>query len=288
MTVEIAVGRTVARYAAAATLALTLAGTAFAQGGFGRRGFAAPPPPPSGRPGAPIDLTGYWVSVVTEDWLYRMVTPPKGDYASVPLSPAGRRLADQWDPDKDIAAGDQCKAYGAAGLMRVPGRLHITWQDDQTLKVDTDAGTQTRLFHFPKQHENAQGELLSAVDAPAGTAASRQGYSVARWETASGGAGPGGGFPGVAGRTAPKGGSMEVVTTHLLPGYLRKNGVPYGADTLLTEYYDRTDEDNGDTWLIITTIVEDPTNLLQPFITSTHFKKEPNGSKWSPSPCRAK
>jgi hypothetical protein len=288
MTLEIAVGRTVARYAAAATLALTLAGTAFAQGGFGRRGFAAPPPPPSGRPGAPIDLTGYWVSVVTEDWLYRMVTPPKGDYASVPLSPAGRRLADQWDPDKDIAAGDQCKAYGAAGLMRVPGRLHITWQDDQTLKVDTDAGTQTRLFHFPKQHENAQGELLSAVDAPAGTAASRQGYSVARWETASGGAGPGGGFPGVAGRAAPKGGSMEVVTTHLLPGYLRKNGVPYGADTLLTEYYDRTDEDNGDTWLIITTIVEDPTNLLQPFITSTHFKKEPNGSKWSPSPCRAK
>lgn len=288
MTLEIAVGRTVARYAAAAMLALTLASTAFAQGRFGRRGFAAPPPPPSGRPGAPIDLTGYWVSVVTEDWLYRMVTPPKGDYASVPLSPAGRRLADQWDPDKDIAAGDQCKAYGAAGLMRVPGRLHITWQDDQTLKVDTDAGTQTRLFHFPKQHENAQGELLSAVDAPAGTAASRQGYSVARWETASGGAGPGGGFPGVAGRAAPKGGSMEVVTTHLLPGYLRKNGVPYGADTLLTEYYDRTDEDNGDTWLIITTIVEDPSNLLQPFITSTHFKKEPNGSKWSPSPCRAK
>lgn len=271
----------------AAVLWLALAGAALAQGG-GRFGGAVQPMPPTGKPGAPIDLTGYWVSVVTEDWLYRMVTPPKGDYASVPLNPEGRRVADTWDADRDIAAGGQCKAYGAAGVMRVPGRLHITWQDDETLKVETDAGTQTRLFHFPKQHEDAQGELLSAVEAPSGTQATRQGYSVARWERASGGRGPGGGFPGVAGRAQPKGGSMEVVTTHLLPGYLRKNGVPYSGDALLTEYYDRTNETNGDTWLIITTIVDDPKYLAQPFITSTHFKKEADGSKWSPSPCTAK
>src|SRR5215472_11309032 len=85
---------------------------------------------------APVDLTGYWVSVVTEDWLYRMVTPKKGDYTSVPLNAEGRKTADAWDPAKDEASGDQCKAYGAPALMRIPGRLHITWQDDSTLKVE--------------------------------------------------------------------------------------------------------------------------------------------------------
>lgn len=272
--------------AVAVAVSFTLAGTALAQG---RRGFGQPPPPPpTGKAGAPIDLTGYWVSVVTEDWLYRMVTPPKGDFASVPLNAEGRRVGNLWDPDKDIAAGEQCKAYGAAGLMRLPGRLHITWQDDETLKIEMDGGTQTRLFHFPEPGEDSQDVLLSAVEAPAGTQDSRQGYSVARWERASGGRGPGGGFPGVGGNGAPQGGSMEVVTTHLLPGYLRKNGVPYSGDTLLTEYYDRTDEDNGDTWLIVTTIVDDPTYLARQFITSTHFKKEADGSKWNPSECEAK
>jgi hypothetical protein len=96
-------------------------------------------PPPTAQAAAPVDLTGYWVSVVTEDWRFRMVTPPKGDYASVPLSAEGRRVADAWDPSKD----GRCEAYGAAGLMRMPGRLHITWQDANTLKIETDAGQQT-------------------------------------------------------------------------------------------------------------------------------------------------
>ncbi|HEX5419794.1 MAG TPA: hypothetical protein VFY39_07325, partial [Gammaproteobacteria bacterium] len=269
MTYGFSLRRLAAVLAFGAALCLTLEGGAFAQGRRGAGFGAAPPPLQTGRDGAPVDLTGYWVSVVTEDWLYRMVTPPKGDFASVPLNAEGRRVGNAWNPDQDIASGQQCKSYGAAGLMRVPGRLHITWQDDQTLKVETDSGMQTRLFHFPKQSEDAQGELLSAVEAPAGIDDSLQGYSVARWERAGGGRGPGGGFPGVAGR-APKGGSMEVVTTHLLPGYLRKNGVPYSGHTLLTEYYDRTDEDNGDTWLIITTIVHDPQYLTREFVTSTH------------------
>src|SRR4051812_26266623 len=110
-----------------------------------QRGRGAPANP---RAGAAIDLTGYWVSVISEDWKFRMVTPKKGVYDSLMLNAEGRRVADAWDPAKDEAAGEQCRAYGAANIMRMPGRLHITWQDDTTLKVDTDAGTQTRLFHF--------------------------------------------------------------------------------------------------------------------------------------------
>jgi len=77
-----------------------------------------------------------------------MVTPAKGDYASIPLSIEGKRVADSWDPAKDEAAGEQCRSHGAPAILRVPGRLHVTWQDENTLKVEIDAGQQTRLLHF--------------------------------------------------------------------------------------------------------------------------------------------
>ena len=118
-----------------------------------------PPPSGIGPPGgaqrqksaqaaAPVDFTGYWVSVVTEDWRWRMVTPIRGDFASIPLNNEGRKIGNAWDPDKDTAAGEQCKSYGAPAIMRVPGRVHISWADENTLKVETDAGTQTRLFQL--------------------------------------------------------------------------------------------------------------------------------------------
>jgi hypothetical protein len=146
--------------ACSATL-LVMAVTAFAQ-----LGGPPPGPPPTGRTAAPEDLTGYWVSLVTEDWRWRMVTPAKGDYDGVPINAEGRKGADAWDPAKDEAAGNQCKAYGAGAITRVPGRVHISWQDDMTLKVEMDAGTQTRLFHF-------NGKPPQTGDT------GRQGYSVA-------------------------------------------------------------------------------------------------------------
>src|SRR5262249_48360401 len=106
------------------------------------------PPPGTPKQAAPIDLTGQWVSIVTEDWRFRMVTPEKGDYPGVQLTPAGKAIADNWDPAKDESAGNQCKSYGAAAIMRVPGRLRVSWQDEQTLKIETDAGQQTRVLHF--------------------------------------------------------------------------------------------------------------------------------------------
>jgi len=233
------------------------------------RGGARGGPPRTGEAAAPIDLTGYWVSLVTEDWRWRMVTPAKGDYASVPLNPEGRKVADTWDPAKDEAAGNQCKAYGAAALMRVPTRVHITWENDETLKVETDAGTQTRLFHF-------------GTPQPPSGEAGWQGYSAAEWQVIT--AGRGGRGPAAP----PQGGSLKVATTHMKPGYLRKNGVPYSANATVTEYYDRTMEPDGNSYLIITTIVDDPMYLQQPFITSTHFKKEPDGAKWHPTPCEAR
>jgi hypothetical protein len=244
-----------------ALLLLAIASTSVAA----QRGQAA-------RAAAPVDLTGYWVSVVTEDWRYRMVTPARGDHPSVPLNAAGNTLANSWDPAKDDAAGEQCRAYGAGGVMRAPGRLHITWQDDATLKIETEAGTQTRLLRFVSQ---------GGADAAAGW----QGQSVATWEVA--GAARGG--RGAAAPAGPRAGSLKVVTTRMRPGYLQKNGVPYSANAVLTEYFSRTVEPNGDSWLILTSIVEDPQYLTGPFVRSTHYKRLPdNNTTWEPEVCSSR
>jgi len=279
-----------------ALVALIAPGMAAQRGGGGRGG-----PPPTGRAGAPVDLTGYWVSVVTEDWRFRMVTPPKGDYASVQLNAEGRRVADTWDPSKD----GLCEAYGAGGLMRMPGRLHITWDDDNTMKIETDAGQQTRLLHFGGTRPQSPERTL-------------QGYSVAQW-VGGGTGGPGGsaGFGGFGGNVAPdaaapagrgapaappapagaaaapagrgagaeRWGVLRVTTNQLKPGWLRKNGVPYSENTTLTENFMRFTDGTSD-WFTVGTIVEDPTYLNGSFITSSNFKREADGSKFKPTACR--
>ncbi len=222
--------------------------------------------PRTPRAAAPIDVVGNWVSVVTEEWLWRMTTPRKGDYTSIPLSEEGRKVADQWDPASD----GSCKAFGAAGLMRLPTRLTIAWQGDDVLSIQTDAGQQTRQVRF-------------GTAPPAGPR-SLQGHSIGAWE-------PIGGPPVMrngarVGGAAPQGGTLKVVTTNLLEGWLRKNGVTYSEATTLTEYWDRMTFPNGDTWLVVTSIVSDPTYLVSEYTTSTHFKREPDGSKWRPTPCR--
>jgi hypothetical protein len=240
-------------------LALLLALSAHSQAQ--QRGRGGPPQTP--QQAAAIDLAGYWVSVVTEDWRVRMVTPPKGYYESVPMTAESRRVADAWDPAKDEAAGNQCKAYGAAAIMRMPGRLHFTWKDPNTLQMDMDAGTQSRVFHFG-----------APAAAPAGTERSWQGYSVAEWE--------------YAGRGQPRKGNLKAVTTNLRAGYLRKNGVPYSENAVVTEYFDLLRAPSGDTWLLVVSEVADPQYLNPSFITSTQFKKQPDASGWNPTPCSAK
>ena len=239
--------------------ALMIAATPlYAQRGAGRGG-----PPPAAREAAALDLTGNWVSVVVEDWKWRMVTPKKGVYDSLPLNAEARKVADSWDPAKDEAAGEQCRAYGAANIMRLPGRLRISWEDANTLRIDTDAGTQSRLLRF--------GAAAASSGEP-----SWQGLSVAQWEYAAGG------------RGAARTGNLKVVTTNLRSGYVRKNGAPYSAKAVVTEYYDLNTMPNGDQWMTVTTKVEDPVYFTRPYLTTTDFKKLRDPAGWNPSPCSAR
>lgn len=218
---------------------------------------AAPPQTP--REAAAIDLTGTWTAVISEDWSLRMLTPRKGDYVRMPLTPSARKIADAWDPAKDEAAGEQCRGYGAAAIMRLPGRIRISWQGDTTMKMELEAGNQTRLFHFGPP--------------PAAAEATWQGQSVAEWQYT---------------RQPPRTGELKVATSRLRPGYLRRNGVPYSANTTMTEFYHRMTAPNGDVWITVVTEVKDPENLTDPFVQSTHFKKLPANATFKPEPCQAR
>ena len=237
----------------------------FAQRGpAGRGGGGQAPAPPTPQAAAPIDLTGYWVSIIVDEWRFR-VTPQKGDIPYLPLNNEARQVANAWDPAKDDADGKQCKAYGAVGLMQRPGRLHITWADANTLKIDADAGTQTRVLHF--------GAATADKGPP-----SWQGYSTAEWQI------PGGARRG-APAAGPRRGTLKVVTTNMLPGYLRKNGVPYDDKAVLTEYFNLLSGEQNDTYIAITAMVDDSTYLTQPFVRTYNFKKLADATGWDPTPC---
>ena len=226
--------------------------------------FGPPPDNRSSREKALIDITGQWVAVVNEDWRWRMITAPVGDTSSIPMNAAGRTLAAAWDLDKDIAEGNLCRAFGAPGVMRQPTRIRISWQDDETLQFEFDAGKQTRLLHFGDQ---------AAPDAH-----TLQGYSTASWYKQRV-------TRGVLGGGSAEGGSLHVTTSHLAPGYLRPNGVPYSDQTTMKEYFHTFTLPNGDTWLVVTTAIEDPVYLTQEMITSTQFKKETRRAAWEPREC---
>ena len=219
-----------------------------------QRGGGAPlGPAQSGRAAAADDLTGTWVSVVAEHWHLRMLVPPRGEFAMLPLNQTARKIAGTWDPAKEPPGDEQCKGYGAAAIMRIPSRLDIRWAGDNTLRMDIDSGTQTRTFNF------------GGGAAPAAQAPTWQGYSTAAWVR----------------------GDLQVVTTRMRPGYLRKNGVPYSDQARLEEHFDRFTEPNGDNWLVVDSIVTDPVYLTGPYLTSVAFKKIPDRQGWDPTPCRA-
>ena len=223
----------------------------------------------SARELAPVDLTGYWVSVISEDWAWRMRTPPKGDYASLPLNDAGRRIADQWNP----ADAGSCLGFGAVSALRVPTRIHVTWVDANTLQIRTDNGMQTRRLHFADTRVDPSARLL-------------QGHSRARWVVTGSvtGSGATGGVL-TSELERPKWASLEVVTTNLESAWLRPNGVPHSRDAVLTEYFDRF-SDGDDEWFTVTVIVEDPAYLTEPLVVSPNFKREPDDANWKPRPCR--
>ena len=242
---------------------VTMAGDGYAA----QRGLE-PGQPPTPREMAPMDITGYWVAVITEDWRVRMITPPRGDFLSIPLNDAGIEMALAWDPEADIANSLECKAFGAAAIMRMPTRIHITWDDDDTLQFDFDYGQQTRLAYFD-------------ASAPLGER-SWQGQAVAEWINTEQPRGRGAPPPDPSQRP----GGLQLVTTNLLPQYQRQNGIPVSEDAVVMNIIDLVAGPLGQDWMIVKTEIDDPMYMTASRTTSVQFKREPDDSNWYPEPCQ--
>ena len=260
---------------------------AAAPAGQGRGGQGAPAGA-GARGAAPVDLTGYWVSLVTEDYIERMF--PDSPRSGVPRGGAGggggrgggagggaggagggAGGGRGGGAPATAASTDPCRVYGAGGSMRLPGRLNITWADDNTLKIDMDSGKQTRLLHF-------------GVTQPPSAEKTLQGYSIATWEAAAGGrggGGRGGGGGGAPAAAATRWGSLNVMTTNMSGGYLLTSRSAYSENATLTEYFIRH-SDFGTDYLSVVAIINDPAGN---HTTSSTFKKEPDGTRFNPTGC---
>ena len=164
----------------------------------------------------------------------------KGDFAGVPLNAAARKIGQAWDPAKDEAEGISARrmarpnhAHARPAAHHLAGRHHA--QDrDRSGHADTSAALRWQA---------ASRDLKP----------SWQGNSSAQWEGIVRGSGPPDFLPiALNPREGTRGRSLEVVTTNLRAGYLRKNGVPYSENTTLREYFDLSNERNGDTWFRVT------------------------------------
>ena len=244
----------------AVAVVLTVSPSAHAQRGARRVAAGRRQRP---RDAAALDLTGYWVSVITEDWKYRMVTPKNGVFDSLPLNGEGRKIGTSWDPAKDEAAGEALQ--GLHGGQR-------------------DAAARPHAHHLARRQYAADRHRCRNADAAAAirirAAAGSQAGRATR--SRSGSTRP------AAAAAAPRLGNLKVVTTNLRAGYVRKNGAPHSDKAVVTEYFDLNSLPNGDTWLTITTKVEDPVYFTRPYITTTDFKKLPSAAGWNPTPCSAK
>ncbi|MFL2840553.1 MAG: hypothetical protein ACJ0BT_01760 [Pseudohongiellaceae bacterium] len=225
----------------------------------------------SPRDRAPVNLTsqileGQWVSIVNEDWLWRMRVPEKGDFMSIPYNELAAEAGQTWDE----SMSNSCLAYGAAGIMRQPMRFRIEWESDSIIRLETDFGQQTRRFIFNEP-------------VPENTPKSLQGYSIASWELDE----PiERGFFGVGiPEDSLQYGSLKVETSHLTAAWLRSNGAPASDSATITELFDVFIGPDGNEWMVATVIVHDPIYLNVDFITSSHFRRETDLGDWDPRPC---
>ena len=196
-----------------------------------------------------------------------MITAPPGDFPGLPLSPAGRAIAMAWDPKTD----GSCKAFGAAALMRIPTRVRISWADDATLKIETDNGQQTRLLHSVPAARRVR-HRCRAIPRPIG---SGRCHPTIRSGSTSQAALPR--------RPAARCGSSRPISA---AAGCAATVCPTARRPPSPQFFDRFPVPDGSEWFVVTTQVVDPEYLLGRLVTSSHFRREPDASKWAPKPCR--
>jgi glyoxylase-like metal-dependent hydrolase (beta-lactamase superfamily II) len=201
---------------------------------------------PAGRNDTPapgFDISGYWTSPLQEDAMERGAGPELGDYGGFPINEAARLFALSYDASRVTLRHHQCDGYVGPYSIRSIGNARA-WEE-------RDSHTQ-RLIAIHWYNQTFEGHRTIWMDGrphpPAYAPHTWMGFSTGR-------------FVGQA---------LEVQTTHLKQGWLRRNGLPESDQATVVEFFVR----HGD-HLTHTSVISDPVFLAEPEVRSTDFARQP-------------
>jgi len=220
--------------------ALAVLGVALACAGVG--GQAPPAPAAASAPGPGFDLSGYWTAAMHEDALERGAGPELGDYGGFPINEAARLFALSYNASRVTLRHHQCDGYVAPYSVRSIGNARA-WEE-------RDPHTQ-RLIAIHWYNQTFEGHRIIWMDGrphpPAYASHTWMGFSTGRFV----------------------GNALEVQTTHLKQGWLRRNGLPESDQATLIEFFVR----HGD-HLTHTSVITDPVYLTEPEVRTTDFFRQ--------------
>ncbi len=190
-----------------------------------------------------LDLAGIWQPRFHEDQPERLAGPELGDYLGLPITEGARRFADSWDPSRLTVPEHQCQVHISPYIYRGPLNLRI-WEekDPRTQQV-------LAIKQYISTYEQTRTIWMDGRRHPSANAAHTwMGFSTGRWV----------------------GDALEVDTSHIKQGWVRRNGVPQSDRARLTERFIR----HG-TVLTHISIVIDPVYLTEPLVKTQNFVQSP-------------
>jgi len=200
---------------------------------------------------AQIDFSGEWAPRFYEDQPERVAGPELGDYLGLPINDAARERADTWAASIQSTPEWQCRPHSADYIWRGPSQLRITKEVDPVTR-------QILAFHAEWLRSIDNIYYLDGRPHPsANSPHTWGGFATAKWD----------------------GDMLTVTVTHLKEGYVRRNGVPRSDLATVTEHWVR----HGN-WLTVTTVVNDPVYLTEPFVRSTDYELDEH-QLVAPYPC---
>ena len=200
---------------------------------------------------AQVDFSGEWAPRFWEDNPERVAGPELGDFLGIPINDAARKRAEAWDASIQTLPEWQCRPHSADYIWRGPSQLRISKEIDPVSREIT-------AYHAEWLRSVDRAIYLDGREPPPPDALHTwAGFSVGRWE----------------------GDMLTIKVTHLKEGYLRRNGLPRSDKATVTEHWVR----NGD-FLTVTTIINDPVYLTEPFIRTTDYELAVN-QQIPPYPC---
>jgi len=192
---------------------------------------------------AQVDLSGSWASKNHEDALERGAGPNPGDFTAIPFNDSGRAKALSYSQSEISMPERVCAFYSQWHMMIGTFGLKM-WNDPDPLTGKTLAWVIAAWEDRAPLTIWMDGRPHPSKNAPH----SQEGFTTGTWDN----------------------NVLTAYTTHMLTGYLRRNGAMTSNQATMTTHFIK----HGD-MLTVTSALEDPIYLTEPYYISRTFVTAP-------------